>query len=98
MWNNCLQYSISIHVSVSDIMFRKRGGEGGGAGGGSRSRFTENKLVLSQFPKNEIGILRFTKNGIISHELTKPMIFEKLHPEHSLVRYLYYQSASYNII
>ena len=30
-------------------------------GGGSRSRFTENKTVLSQFTKNKIGISRFTE-------------------------------------
>ena len=30
-------------------------------GGWSRSRFTENKTVLSQFPKNKIGISRFTE-------------------------------------
>ena len=29
--------------------------------GGSRSRFTENKTVLSQFTKNKIGISRFTE-------------------------------------
>ena len=29
--------------------------------GGQRSRFTENKLVLSQFTGNKIGILRFPK-------------------------------------
>ena len=29
--------------------------------GGSRSRFTENKMVLSQFTKNKIGISRFTE-------------------------------------
>ena len=29
-------------------------------GGWSRSRFTENKTVLSQFTKNKIGISRFT--------------------------------------
>ena len=33
----------------------------GGKGGGSRSRFTENKTVLSQFTKNKIGISRFTE-------------------------------------
>ena len=27
--------------------------------GGSKSRFTENKTVLSQFTKNETGISRF---------------------------------------
>ena len=32
-----------------------------GGGGGSRSRFTENKTVLSQFTKNKIGISRFTE-------------------------------------
>ena len=30
-------------------------------GGGVRSRFTQNKTVLSQFSKNEIGISRFTE-------------------------------------
>ena len=30
-----------------------------GGGGGSRSRFTENKTVLSQFMKNKIGVSRF---------------------------------------
>ena len=29
-------------------------------GGGSRSRFTENKTVLSEFTKNKMGISRFT--------------------------------------
>ena len=29
--------------------------------GGSRSRFTENKLVLSQFTENKTGISRFKK-------------------------------------
>ena len=38
---------------------RKRVVKGGG--GSSRSRFTENKTVLSQFMKNKIGISRFTK-------------------------------------
>ena len=35
----------------------------GGGGGGSRSRFTENKMVLSQFTKNKIGISRFTEKN-----------------------------------
>ena len=32
-----------------------------GGKGGSRSRFTDNKTVLSQFTKNKIGISRFTE-------------------------------------
>ena len=32
-----------------------------GGKGGSRSRFTENKKVLSQFTKNKIGNSRFTE-------------------------------------
>ena len=34
----------------------------GGGGGGSRSRFTENKTVLSQFTKNE-DIMKITVHG-----------------------------------
>ena len=36
-------------------------GVGGGGGWGSRSRFTENIMILSQFTKNKIGISRFTE-------------------------------------
>ena len=50
---------------MSDINHKdcmKRVVKGGGGGGrGSRSRFTENKTVLSQFTKNKIGISRFTE-------------------------------------
>ena len=36
--------------------------DGKGVGGGeSRSRFTENIMILSQFTKNKIGISRFTE-------------------------------------
>ena len=35
--------------------------DGGRGGGGSRSCFTENKLVLSQFTGNKISISRFMK-------------------------------------
>ena len=51
-------------------------------GGGSRSRFTENKTVLSQFTKYNIGISRFTekkenvlllkKNLLTQSHLVKP--------------------------
>ena len=34
-----------------------------GGKGGSRSRFTENKTVLSQFTKNKIGISRLTEKN-----------------------------------
>ena len=49
---------------MSDINHKdcmKRVVKGGRGGGGSRSRFTENKTVLSQFTKNKIGISRFTE-------------------------------------
>ena len=36
--------------------------KGGGGGGGSRSRFTENKTVLSQFTKNK-DIMKITVHG-----------------------------------
>ena len=46
------------------------GDKGGGGGGGSRSRFTENKTVLSQFTKNKIGISRFTEKKRESLKVT----------------------------
>ena len=47
--------------------------------GGYRSRFTENKTVLSQITKNKIGISRFTKK-----KRTYCLHFEKLRPKQSL--------------
>ena len=45
----------------SDLLEGSKG-KGGGVGGRvSRSLFTENKLVLSQFTGNKIGTSRFTK-------------------------------------
>ena len=43
----------------------------GGGGVLSRSRFTENKTVLSQFTKNKIGISRFTEEKKKVFLLTK---------------------------
>ena len=37
-------------------------GDKGGGGGGSRSRFTENKTVLSQFKKNK-DVMKITVHG-----------------------------------
>ena len=42
-------------------VFLEGGKRRGGGGGGARSRFTENKTVLSQSTKNNIGISRFTQ-------------------------------------
>ena len=47
-----------------------------GGKGGSRSRFTENKTVLSQFTKNKIGISRFTEKKRESLKVTYRYILE----------------------
>ena len=61
--------------------------EGGKGGRGSRSRFTENKTVLSQFTEDKIGISRFTgKKGMFSlNKSCIPLYFENLRTKQSLV-------------
>ena len=65
----------------------------GGKGGvqvGSRSRFTENKLVLSQFTRNKILHSTVHEKWHFWHELTLLVIFRRLR----LVRCLYQPPAS----
>ena len=59
--------SLQVHVVLEHLnhflllVFVEGGKKGWGGGGGSRSRFTENELVLSQFTGKKIGISHFTK-------------------------------------
>jgi len=59
----------------------------------SRSRFTENKLFLSQFTGNKIGISRFTKKMAFLDSNLRNSWHLKVTPKHSLVRCLYHPST-----
>ena len=66
---------------------------------GSRSHFTENKTVLSQFTKNKIGISPVTEKKGERFSLNKsyiPLHFEKLCPKQSLPSCCHSPSTSHS--